>query len=193
MKSSVKVAALAIGSFVLLLWGMGISSGTTTGSSTTTSTSMGGHGSTTAAVEPAAATDTTASRPTAPDFTLTTLEGETITLSDYQGEKPVILDFWASWCHNCQRAFPKTARLYDEYSDQVEIIGVNLKESASAAQAFVDRTGATFPNGLDAGSISGSYGVRYTNTHVLIDIDGGIVDMFASDLTEAHIEALLGA
>jgi len=49
----------------------------------------------------------------APDFTLESLGGGTITLSEYRGEKPVILDFFATWCPNCQRDMPKLNRWYE--------------------------------------------------------------------------------
>ena len=129
----------------------------------------------------------------APNFSLQTLDGQQVSLVDYRGDKPVILDFWASWCHNCQRSFPKTAKLYDEYKDQVEIIGVNMRESKGVAQNFVDKTGASFPIGIDSGSITQQYGVRYTNTHVLIDREGHIVNSFSGDLSETHILTLISS
>ena len=62
-------------------------------------------------------TNSTGSEELAPDFSLPLHSGGTIQLADFRGEKPVILDFWASWCHNCQRAMPNLSRLYDEYKD----------------------------------------------------------------------------
>ncbi len=94
----------------------------------------------------------------APDFTLGSLDGGSIRLSDYHGEKPVILDFWASWCHNCQRSFPKTAKLYEKYSDEVEIIGVNMRESSAVASNFAQKNGANFPNVIDTpGTVGRNY------------------------------------
>jgi len=128
----------------------------------------------------------------APDFTFETLEGKTISLSNYRGVKPVVLDFWASWCHNCQRAMPKTQKLYEQYGEEVEIIGINLKETIGSANRFIDRHNITFPNGIDGGAIANAYGVRYTNTHFLIDQDGNLVDQFSGDLNEGHIQSLIG-
>lgn len=127
----------------------------------------------------------------APDFTLKTLNGGSVTLADYRGNKPVVLDFWATWCHNCQRDMPKLSKLYDKYGDQVEVIGVNLKESSSTISKFVDSKGINFPIALDSGSVSNQYNVRYTNTHVLINKDGSVKQIVPGDLSESHIKSLL--
>jgi len=63
----------------------------------------------------------------APDFSLTLLNGNTITLSEYRGQKPVILDFFTTWCPNCRRDMPRLNRWYGKYKDQVEVIGINLQ------------------------------------------------------------------
>lgn len=130
----------------------------------------------------------------APDFTLPSLGGSSITLSEYEGNKPVVLDFWASWCPNCRRDMPRLSRLYEEYGDEVEVIGVNLRESASVAQEYVDSAGIGFPIVLDAkGATSNAYGVRSTNTHVLINIDGTIHSTIRGDISESHIKKLIAA
>ena len=56
----------------------------------------------------------------APDFTLQKLGGGTISLSEFRGKKPVVVDFWASWCPNCRRDMPNLNRFYEKYKDKVE-------------------------------------------------------------------------
>ena len=129
----------------------------------------------------------------APDFTLDRLDGGKLSLSDYRGEKPVVLDFWASWCPNCQRDMPKLSALYDEFSDEVEVIGINLRESTSTVQRFIDSRGITFPIVMDKGSVSRQYGIRYTNTHVLINTDGSVAQIVPGDISRSHITALIEA
>lgn len=51
----------------------------------------------------------------APDFTLQKLGGGTISLSEFKGKKPVVVDFWASWCPNCRRDMPKLNGFYEKY------------------------------------------------------------------------------
>jgi len=128
----------------------------------------------------------------APDFTLDRLGGGEIRLADYKGEKPVVLDFWTSWCPNCQRDMPKTSRLYEEYRDQVEVIGINMQETEGITQKFIDQRNIIFPIVMDpSGRTSNQYGVKYTNTHVLIDKDGNVMDSFSRDLTEADLKNLI--
>lgn len=128
----------------------------------------------------------------APNFSLQDLKGNTVTLADYRGVKPVVLDFWATWCPNCQRDMPRLNSYYEKYKDQVEIIGVNLQENRSLVEKFVQQKGLTFPILLDPASIaSRSYSVRYTNYHVLIDKDGNIVKTVPGDIRESDIQSLI--
>ena len=85
----------------------------------------------------------------APDFNLTTLDGRQITLSDYRGKKPVILDFFATWCPNCRRDMPKLSGWYEQCKDKVEVIGINLQEREGVAAKFLDSFGIKFPIVLD--------------------------------------------
>ena len=127
----------------------------------------------------------------APDFTLPQLGGGEITLSDYRGDKPVVLDFWASWCHNCRRDMPVQNELYKKYQDQVEVIGVNLEEKESTVQRYIDREDIVFPIALDDGAVASDYGIHFTNTHILINTDGTVFDIFPGDIQEGHFEQLI--
>jgi len=127
-----------------------------------------------------------------PDFSLERLTGGQIALADYRGEKPVILDFWASWCPNCRRDMPVLSRFYRQYKDQIEVIGVNLQENRSAVERYINSANIAFPIALDpAGLASRAYGVRYTNTHVLVNKDGTLFQVIPGDITEASIKALI--
>lgn len=130
----------------------------------------------------------------APDFTATKLGGGTISLSDYRGKKPVVLDFWASWCPNCQRDMPRVSALYPKYQGKVEIIGVNIREGEPTVADFISSKGIIFPIALDsAGSISAQFGVNYTNFHVLINTDGTIAGSIPGDLSEEVLASLIQA
>ena len=128
---------------------------------------------------------------TAPDFSLQRLGGGTITLAEYKGRKPVVLDFWATWCPNCKRDMPKLSALYEKYKDKVEVIGINLHEDSSLVQKTISNWGITFPIALDPNDqASRAYGVRYTNFHVLIDIDGNVEKAVPGDISESDITSL---
>ncbi len=130
----------------------------------------------------------------APNFRLPLRGGGEVRLADFRGEKPIIVEFWASWCHNCQRSMPKLSKLYDMYSDDVEVIGINLRESDAAVEKFVNSRGILYPIAYDrTGAVSNLFGVRYTNTHVLINRDGEVVGFSAQDMTERDIQSLISS
>lgn len=127
----------------------------------------------------------------APDFTLPTLAGEDLTLSYVLAEKPVVLDFWASWCPHCQRNMPRLDALSRAYDGRIMVIGINMKEGPDAVRRFIDANGISYPIVLDTGAVAAAYGIRYTNTHVLIAQDGTIRKILAGDITEADLQELL--
>lgn len=139
-----------------------------------------------------AAASTAVSGKRAPDFSLQSLDGSTITLSDYRGEKAVILDFWASWCPNCRRDMPKLSGWYEQYKDRVEVIGINLQEREGVAAKFIDSSGIKFPIVLDPrAEVARAYGIQYTNYHVLIRKDGTIAGIVPGDINESQILSLI--
>ncbi|HLF71736.1 MAG TPA: TlpA disulfide reductase family protein [Dehalococcoidia bacterium] len=106
-------------------------------------------------VELPAAKNTTGQSPSpttgraAPDFLLRTLDGETVRLSDLQG-RPVLVNFWASWCAPCRQEMPDIIDAYEAHSAEgFVVVGVNLREADSRVQVFVDDYGVPFPVGLD--------------------------------------------
>lgn len=127
-----------------------------------------------------------------PDLSLNLLDGSTVNLSDYRGKKPVVLDFWASWCPNCRRDMPNLNRYYDKYKDQVEVIGINLHENKNTVQKFISSQGINFLIALDPQSIAArKFGIQYTNTHFLIDKEGRLVKTIPGDISESDIEQLI--
>lgn len=128
----------------------------------------------------------------APDFTLSKLGGGIITLSEYRGKKPVVVDFWASWCPNCRRDMSNLNRFYEKYKDQVEVIGVNLQESQGVVEKFIASRNISFPIALDpSGQVSRAFGIQYTNTHFLIDKEGNLVRAIPGDIREEDIQSLI--
>lgn len=114
----------------------------------------------------------------APDFTAKLNNGETFTLSDRKGQV-VLLNFWATWCSNCVKEMPAIEKLYEEYGNQVVIIGVNVGEDKSTVDAFIDTKNYTLPIAYDTESnISNLYpsaGIPYT---VIIGKDGLVTETF---------------
>jgi thiol-disulfide isomerase/thioredoxin len=86
----------------------------------------------------------------APDFTLPTLSGAPIRLSDLRG-KVVLLNFWATWCGSCRAEMPTIEALHRQYKDRgLEVLAVNLDTTPIAkVQTFVDKAGESLRVGLD--------------------------------------------
>ncbi len=116
----------------------------------------------------------------APDFELTTLSGETLRLSSLRG-KPVILNFWASWCVPCQAEMPALQNVSALYKDQgLQVIAVNMtfQDQQADAASFVSKNGLTFPVPLDlSGDTGRKYLIQALPTSFFIGSNGIIVDM----------------
>jgi len=154
--------------------------------------SLGGSSDIKSLSEQAATQRAESPKTAAPDFTLQSLNGPEITLADYKGVKPVILDFWATWCPNCRRDMPILSDLYEKYNGEVEVIAVNLRESESLVSNFFTNLGLKFIAVFDTdGSVARQYGITYTSTKVFIDINGIIQDTFPADVTDEDFQELL--
>ena len=99
----------------------------------------------------------------APDFTVTDMDGKEVALSDFRG-KPVILNFWASWCGPCRSEMPEFDAAYQKYKDDIHFLMVNAtdgsRETVEIAKDFVAGEGYTFPVYFDeSGMGSATYGV----------------------------------
>jgi peroxiredoxin len=85
----------------------------------------------------------------APDFTLPTLEGDTVSLSDFQG-KLVLINFWATRCPPCRKEMPYLEELFREGNENLVILCINVGESASKVKGFADENDLSFTILLDA-------------------------------------------
>ncbi len=109
----------------------------------------------------------------APDFTLQTIDGETVSLSDFRG-KPVMLIFWEINCAACQFQMPFTQAFYDEQSGEtITVLTINVGDTASAAQDYVTGRRLTFPVLLDRQrKVAQMYGIPGVPVTFLIDSEG---------------------
>ena len=109
----------------------------------------------------------------APDFTVLDMSGNSVKLSDYTG-KPIIVNFWATWCTYCVREMPDFEAMYKKYGDRVNFLMVNVEDtSLSTIQKYLDNNGYTFPVYNDAsGTAAYTYGVTGYPTTYFFDANG---------------------
>jgi cytochrome c biogenesis protein CcmG, thiol:disulfide interchange protein DsbE len=112
----------------------------------------------------------------APDFQLPALDGHGAErLADYRG-RPVIVNFWASWCNPCRKEFPLIKQTLREHRAQrLAVIGVTYQDIPSDSRAFVKQRRATWPQGVDdGGAVASAYGVRAIPQSFFVRPDGTI-------------------
>lgn len=115
----------------------------------------------------------------APDFTVYDYDGNAVELSDYFG-KPIVLNFWASWCGPCQSEMPDFQEKYEALNGEVQFLMINMtdgsRETVDTASSFIDEQGYTFPVFYDTQSDAAvTYGATSLPTTIFIDSSGNYV------------------
>jgi len=109
----------------------------------------------------------------APDFQLDNLDGETVSLSDLRG-KPVMLNFWATWCHPCVSEMPYIQEVYEQWSVKgLVVLAINMGGVSSEVKEFLESHNLSLPVLLDSKQkVAQRYNIRYVPTTFFIDESG---------------------
>lgn len=196
------VLLLIIGVLLLLGWTTGdvASSGSSSSPSSSASSSVSSSPAPaspepTATAEPSP-TPASTERPTiaAPDFTLTDQYGNTHTLSDYKG-KVVFLNFWADWCGYCVKEMPDIQQLYldeGENTGDVIILGITNGLSQQEMADFFTEKQLTYPTLLDTdGSVFATYGAYSLPTTFMIDADGNVYGYLTGMMDRETMDSII--
>lgn len=127
----------------------------------------------------------------APTFTVPLLDGGIFTLGEQRG-KPVLVNFWASWCIPCEDEAAALERAYRRYDDRVAFIGVNVQDTDPNARGFLRRFGVTYPNGRDAnGEVAIEYGMSGVPETYFVDRQGALVRKWQGPLDDERLRQFL--
>lgn len=128
----------------------------------------------------------------APDLSLVDLEGQPVSLAALRG-RPVVLNYWASWCGPCRDEFPALKAAQEAHAGAgVAILGVLFKDDPGPAKDFIAKEGATWPTLADPdGTGAAAYRVVAPPTTFFIDADGVVRDLQVGGMTPEQIDAHL--
>lgn len=129
----------------------------------------------------------------APDFRLPDLRqgGETISLSAFQG-RPVVLNFWASWCVPCRAELRDFQAAHRRLGDRVAFLGIDRQDDREEALQLLGQAGVTYPSAADReGSLDRPFGLRGMPTTVFISADGVVVDHVTGQVKASRLDDLL--
>jgi peroxiredoxin len=124
----------------------------------------------------------------APDFQLRTLDGKTVRLGDYAG-KPVVVNFWASYCHPCREEFPMFRDSLEQHHNDFVLLGIDYRDITSDARKFAKDEHATWPILQDPDSAAAlAYGVRAVPQTFFIGRDGKISQRYYAQVPDDLFE-----
>jgi peroxiredoxin len=127
----------------------------------------------------------------APDFELSDVDGNRVRLSDFKG-KPVLLNFWATWCLPCKIEMPVLDDRYGKNRGRLEVLAINFDEPKEIVQEFASDLGLSLNVLLDPGGVvQGLYGVRGYPTSFLVDRTGIVRIHHIGLLTEGQLDKYL--
>jgi len=125
----------------------------------------------------------------APAFDLADLRhpDDRVALADFRG-RPVVLNFWASWCVPCRREMPAFEAVARASRDRVAFVGVNHQDSRDDALRFLRETGVSYRSGFDpAGDVARRYGLYGMPTTVFISADGRIIATRTGEISRTEL------
>ena len=114
-----------------------------------------------------------------------------VSLTDVAG-KPVVINFWASWCVPCRKEMPAFEAVHRRRGDRVAFFGIDRQDDRSDALRFLGRTGVSYPSGYDPdGRLDTSYRLRGMPTTVVVGVDGLVVEHVSGPMSEDRLDQVL--
>jgi cytochrome c biogenesis protein CcmG/thiol:disulfide interchange protein DsbE len=123
-----------------------------------------------------------------PEFGFATCTGEELTTASLE-DKPLLINFWATWCPPCVRELPNFAELHEKFGDEVNILGVSVDQHPEFVKKFLDKNELPYMLAWDSEGIAADLGFRSIPVTVAVDADGNVASVHqgyasADDLAE---------
>lgn len=128
-------------------------------------------------------------RTPAPDFSAPALDGgPEVTLAAHRG-RPVILNFWASWCAPCQKETPALVA-FSKANPKVDVVGLAVNDQPSDSRRFATQKGVPYELGIDRDAeVASTFDVHALPVTVVIDAEGRIADTFPGEIARTQLDA----
>ena len=138
-----------------------------------------------------APTETQATEPEshpAPDFTMLDMDGNEVSLSSFFG-KPIVLNFWASWCGPCKMEMPEFQKFYEQYGEEIHFLLVSVDDNVDSAKAFIADSEYTFPVYFDTTSMGAyTYGASSIPLTFFINANGDLMAYYMGAMSEGILQ-----
>jgi len=127
----------------------------------------------------------------APDFTVNVIGGKSVSLKDFRG-KPVVVNFWASWCPPCNEEAPVLAKVAQAYKGRVPFLGIVVQDTVANVKKFEKKFGIAYPNALDPKeAASRAYKVTGIPETFVIDAQGRLRGKWIGAIDEARLRQMI--
>ncbi|MGH3442508.1 MAG: TlpA family protein disulfide reductase, partial [Nitriliruptorales bacterium] len=128
----------------------------------------------------------------APGVTFEAFDGGQVTLADFHGPEPLVVNFWASWCPPCVAEMPDIERVHQDLGGEVAFLGINTQDTEEAADRLVGETGVTYPLVRDPdGQVASAFGVFGMPSTFFVTADGQVAHQHTGSMTEEQLRALI--
>ncbi len=138
---------------------------------------------------PDASSGISVERSAAADVVMEDFDGNAVTIASFEG-KPLVVNFWASWCAPCLTEMPGFEKVYQAHRESVEFLGVNLADDEVPALRVVAETGITYPLARDVeGEAFAAFRAFGMPTTVFLDENGSVIELYTGGLKADELEA----
>ncbi len=125
-----------------------------------------------------------------PTFKFATLDGQIVDLKDYLG-RPLMINFWATWCPPCKAEIPDFVDFYNTHrDDNLEIIGLGVDDTVEDQRKFLQKQEIPWILGLDEKNVFDYWGLVYVPTTIFVNTEGKVVEIVSGQITKERLSEL---